>query len=924
MNSKHIVQSLILVLLSAIAFSVTRAQLTVQDPTVYGTKPGYIDQASIVIEPHGAFAEETMTLRYADHNQYAGNNSIEIVHRFTLPQGSVVNNMWLWIADTLIQAQMFSTWTARHIYDSIVVRQHDPAFLAKNGDTYELHIYPLVSGQYRQCRMNFIVPTQWIGDSGFAEFPLGLLKGNNASARPVVVSFKEAQDVWGVPFVREFPLQTASRLYDSAGYKFREFAIGDVSYLNSFTLGFQIVFDNGIFGRAIRSTSDTSYFQVGIDPTSFHATKSDTGAMSVLVGLDVSGSIRADVPGIMNRVKDVLHRSLRPVDRFRLVVSGRDTVARVTGWLQASSALIDTTLDSFVGSPLAARVAGTHRPTVVFCDDHAQTIWRFPSLDSIATILTYSDIVSAQRAFSKADIVASYDHGFESSFTTSEHLESLLNSIDSLFARGGRFLGYFDHNRPGGEKIETHYINGLTENYPATTQTLFAQPDGNISAQFPPSITLNSVNYLTYNDPGVKVELANSKGEAAVISKRISNGLMVVSGVWSFVDDGALKQQMAVPLVGAVQSHKGMQMLQALLNDMRSTSNVDSIKEVFVFSNADSVIERSDADTWGASFLGGFTKQTPVFHTINLLDGSWFVPPYLTDQGTDYYGAGYLGNRLSRTTGGLHFETHLKPWTTICGALTFSTFAPLDSICVTPSPDAGSGTLYALREVNPEPNDPVRPRFFIGASDAKTTVDFHLNAFFKGLPGSFVKDDTAGVVVDTTRRLPVLASMLGWEHLKDLFTTSSSDTSAIVDLALQYNLLCDYTALIALEPKTNPGDNQDDNDGNNQSDVPQSDKSQIPLRFTFGAYPNPFNPQTTFYITLPHTSEITIFIYDILGREVRRFTLNASQGIVKFLWDGKDKGGRMVSTGIYFARAVIREKILGRVLQKVIKLALVK
>jgi hypothetical protein len=900
------------------------AQLSVQDPTVYGTKPGYIDQSIIVLEPHGAFVEESLYLKYSDHDQYSGNNNIEIVHRFTLPEGAVVNNMWLWIGDTLVEAKMFSTWTARHIYDSIVVRRHDPAFLAKNGNMYEFHVYPLISGRFRETKLDFIVPTQWIGDSGSAELPLALLKGNSAAAKPVQILFREREDIWGSPFVRGFFRQTSQRTFDSAGYIYREFDIPDVSSLSELSVSFQTAFVNGLFATASYRQGDSSYFQIGIDPSSFNVTRSDTDAISAIVGLDLSGSLNNSISSVIPEIRNVIHRALRPIDRFRLVVAGDDTVARISGWQQANSPTIDTVFSDFATSVLAGRISKTWKPTIVYCDAHSQTIWRFSSLDILANIKSYQNIVDASNAFSTADIVASYDHGFESSSQTNANLPMLFARIDSLFSRGGRFLGYFDHNRPSGEKIETHYINGLTEKYPAPTQTLFAQPNGNIGNLFPSSITLNSVNYLTYSDPDVKVELANNQGEAAVISKRIGNGLLVVSGVWSFVDDGALKQMMAVPLLGVSQGNQGTQMVKPLLNDIRTLLNQDSVKEVMFFSNADSLISKTDATSWVNIYLSGIAGGKPVFNTVNLLNGNVFIPPYISENGTDYYGAGYLSNYLSDATGGLHFETHLKSWNSISGELTFSNLAKIDSLHVSVIADDGSGSLFQVREVSPEPNDAARPRFFIGASSAKVKLDFSVGALFKNPSLVKVLPTTAFITVDTTGRMPVIAAMLGWEDLKDLFSRSSSDTSAIVKLALNYNLLCDYTALIALEPKTDtPGSNSDDNGGTN-SGTPVVEKTQKPDSLAFAAYPNPFNPQTTFYISLRGLSEVKIIIYNLLGQQVRIFTLSASQGTIKILWDGKDSKGRTVATGIYFARAVITEKTTGLRFQKVLKLSMVK
>lgn len=908
--------------ISVFVCSSALAQLTVQDPTIYGTKSGYIDNATVVVEPHGAFVEQSLYLQYSDHNQYPGNQNIEIVQRFTLPDGAVVDNLWLWIGDTLVEAKMFSTWTARHIYDSIVVRKHDPAFLAKNGNTYELHIYPLVSGQSRRTRIDFIVPTRWLGNTGFAELPFALLSGNNAQTKPLKILFRERENIWGTPSVRELPQLASRPVVNSAGYKYSEFDIPDISPLPSLSVEFHTDFNNGLFAATSYRGGDSSYFQIGVDPGSYNVIRSDTGAMSTIVGLDLSGNSIDDVASLIPKVGAVLHHALRPIDRFRLVVAGNGTITNVSDWRQADSTSIDAVLGDFAASSLATKISSRRKLKIVFCDDNAGQIWNFPSLAGIAYIDSFTNIVSASTSFGSADIIASYDHGFESAIQTNENLSMLFPKIDSLFYRGGRFVGYFDHNRPGSEKIETHYVNGLTENYPAASQTLYAQPGGNIGSQFPPSITVNSVNYLTFDDPGVKVELANSKGEAAVISKRIGNGLLVVSGIWSFQDDGALKQTIAVPLLGISQLFQGPQLVKPLLDNIRTVLNQTAVKEVLLFSNSDSVVSKTDASNWASSYLTGISGQKPVFHTINLLDGSRYVPPYVSENGTDYYGAGYLQYCLSKATGGLHFETHLKSWDFISGTLTYSKLARMDSLKVSITADAGAGSLIGMREVDPEPNDAARPKFFIGITDAKQNVSFDVKAAFQGSAQVINRQDTSFIAIDTTRKIPIIAEILGWEELNDLFNNSSLDTSTIVNLALRYNLLCDYTALIALEPKTETPGSNGDNGGEGNTPVLQT--PQKPDTVLFGAYPNPFNPTTTFYLSLRAPSEVKIVIYNLLGQKVRTLTLSSGPGTTTIVWDGRDSAGRMVASGVYFARAIIVERSSSAVYQRVLKLLMLK
>jgi len=66
-------------------------------------------------------------------------------------------------------------------------------------------------------------------------------------------------------------------------------------------------------------------------------------------------------------------------------------------------------------------------------------------------------------------------------------------------------------------------------------------------------------------------------------------------------------------------------------------------------------------------------------------------------------------------------------------------------------------------------------------------------------------------------------------------------------------------------------------------------------------YPNPFNPETIIEYQLPGNVQVSLRIFDILGKEVRTL-VNEEQdaGYYKVLWDGKNEAGRMVASGLYF------------------------
>jgi len=90
------------------------------------------------------------------------------------------------------------------------------------------------------------------------------------------------------------------------------------------------------------------------------------------------------------------------------------------------------------------------------------------------------------------------------------------------------------------------------------------------------------------------------------------------------------------------------------------------------------------------------------------------------------------------------------------------------------------------------------------------------------------------------------------------------------------------------------------------TDVEEIPSSSLPGAFTLSQnYPNPFNPETRIEFSLPQTSYVTIDIFDILGKRIRRLVnerLSAGHKIVT--WDGRDDNGQSVSSGVYFYRIV--------------------
>ena len=68
-----------------------------------------------------------------------------------------------------------------------------------------------------------------------------------------------------------------------------------------------------------------------------------------------------------------------------------------------------------------------------------------------------------------------------------------------------------------------------------------------------------------------------------------------------------------------------------------------------------------------------------------------------------------------------------------------------------------------------------------------------------------------------------------------------------------------------------------------------------------GNYPNPFNPSTTIYFELLSASQVTLKVFDILGREVTTLVDDYYlAGHYSIIWNGQNAAGDDLPSGIYF------------------------
>ena len=68
-------------------------------------------------------------------------------------------------------------------------------------------------------------------------------------------------------------------------------------------------------------------------------------------------------------------------------------------------------------------------------------------------------------------------------------------------------------------------------------------------------------------------------------------------------------------------------------------------------------------------------------------------------------------------------------------------------------------------------------------------------------------------------------------------------------------------------------------------------------------YPNPFDEQTEFRLSLSQPAELRIKVFTVAGRLIRTIDAGSfSVGYNRILWDGRDGAGDHLANGVYIYR----------------------
>jgi hypothetical protein len=828
--------------------------------------PGYIDEATIVVEPYGGYSLQSLYIKYTDHGILGGNDVI--THAFELPDGAVVNDLWLWIGDSVMQAKIMERRHAQGIWDTVTALKHDPALLKVSDRQFDLSVYPLQSGSFRKVKIQLMVPTHYTGKNPVIMLPYKFLAADHHTATPVKVLFRTLDTKWGIPGIVEDSLLSFTVTVDTLGKRYKVLNIPNVKKYAGLTLTCDGRFANGWTSDFFKTASST-YFSFGMhEPGFFNPPVNCGGIKKSFIGLDLSGRYGVDSASFISNFSVFISKYLHTGDSIRIAVAGEGMIDTLPaqGWYHVDSTTAVTIQSSMRSGRVISSKSHAAKARILFSDGGDGGDLYFSGVEKLADIVTGNSLINNVHNFGQYNIVTTYWHSCSGhEILTSSQLDTLQKALDTFFVKGGIFVEFFAYNRDNNN-IARRYFKDLIKPTGFFPGMLHRNIEGPIGHGFPNTIYYDNSAPLQHSDPDADNELFNEGAVPVIISKKIGNGRFILSSMWHKQDNLGIKKVLCTTLLN-LQNQSRYYQLPDILKAMVSAYGNQNTTESVIMSNADYLITESnmtnkvDQPTLNAAY------EVPFIKTVNLLDGVDYVPPIYNFNGEEFYGSSYCLRTISDRTGGSFYSRHLVTWDYIGQQSAQANRLLHDSSALSVT---ANGTVFrdSIFDCNADNNFFSDAHFYVGKTLRADTLTFSGTVKYHGLDSIFSRSVAPGFN-DSLAPDSTLVSLYRIEILKRMLLAEPFDTNRIIAFAVQNRLLTDVTAFLALEPDDTTHfmkDPKDESDIGPRTGIKALVSMASEEQFQFKKQIVGSQILFTFRATMAGT--VVIKIYNLAGREI--------------------------------------------------------
>lgn len=367
MKKLHTITFLVLIALNQLFAD----NIYVRNPQTWHRGSAYIKEAEIAIIPKGVFLEYNIYLtiggtNYRDITQYVANeqgeytpitisvaptDSMEIYGNFTLPNGSIVTDAWLWVDKDIVQAKIMDRSTATEIYNEIVGMRKDPLILRQSGSNYYyFNIYPMLPDETRKIKITYLVPATFSGNVVQAELPHQLFASSYNKIDNLKVYIKP-QEGWENPRILEATDLQFGTLTNSDENGLLGVKIPSDKSQNQLTIAFDAPMKNDVFFNTYNDGKET-YYQLAFNPEKVFVESTPTNYIFV-INADTNyayiNTNKLTKKDLLEQIKTFMLSKMDKDDSFNVVIQEKTgSVIASKAWIKASPENAEQTINSLI------------------------------------------------------------------------------------------------------------------------------------------------------------------------------------------------------------------------------------------------------------------------------------------------------------------------------------------------------------------------------------------------------------------------------------------------------------------------------------------------------------------------------------------------------------------------------------------------
>lgn len=339
--------TLILFLLFSIAFV---SNLTSQEYGQYldprnqnRTSRMNIDSAVIEVRPKGIYAEVTTEFWFRPLDLVSPSDTLEYYCDYALPKTDFMNDSWLWVEDTLVQAMVLDKNEASLIYENIVKRtRRDPSIIYRlntNGN-YQIRVFPCPGNKSRHAKISYWTKMSFINSYAVVNFYPTVLNTSASKTFPRTIRIHLTDRFTNV----DLASATNMNLIEKGQDKYYEFTSNQFANLN-YKFQYSYDFSTPYFSKSKRIDGQEYYFSMY--DSKILSANYQKQKINFLIDYDPNRT-SISKQNVVLQLKNALKSNFSEQDSFNLMFGNKSTINLTNRWVPCHIDSINAILDTLV------------------------------------------------------------------------------------------------------------------------------------------------------------------------------------------------------------------------------------------------------------------------------------------------------------------------------------------------------------------------------------------------------------------------------------------------------------------------------------------------------------------------------------------------------------------------------------------------